>query len=523
MKVYFTLITILVFYSTAFAMHPYINENEPMARMIKRSPASGGSYSCQEALTAFVQRMKPFNYVGKYKSWHEFEAADLFLSKKTELLKAIEYWQDWGKRSMSMSQLKNIGISSSLEESLRIDKPEKTVDYLLPLFFETEQAYFLTEKRMEIRDDLLRLLSILRSEGDTPAAQLSRETIEKKFGVEFAGWNTLKLMDDKMALVEKFLSKMTDKITETVAQLNSRIEEYEVAKSILLKIASDKNNPQSKDALIILEKLETKNTLDSYGIKIGQENLATPSIDDLYKMVNRNPVGELISIDKMRRLERWTALISRLPDGAIFQVIDFIISKIPRLNRPEIRSFVRSVVDNKKRLVFYPNIDRILSSKGTMKNRLTSLVDMNTSAPGDELLIIFARRTDAYQTWKDLLEAAKVNSESLVESGKKDDFYVTFYDRMLKADAEAKKLGELPPWHVPRQAAMLRTLVDGVLIIGIPYGSYELIRWIWGDDKMLADLLKEKNEWDREKKILENKLSDDEEKMIDTELDKIKK
>jgi hypothetical protein len=193
------------------------------------------------------------------------------------------------------------------------------------------------------------------------------------------------------------------------------------------------------------------------------------------------------------------------------------------LNRPEIRSFVRSVVDNKKRLVFYPNIDRILSAKGSMMNRLTSLVDMNTSAPGDELLVIFARRTDAYQTWNELLKVAKANSESLLKDGKNDDFYVTFYGRMLKADAQAKTLGELPPWHVPRQAAMLRTLIDGVLIIGIPYGSYELIRWIWGDDKILADLLKEKDEWDREKKILENKLSDEEEKIIEDELNKVVK
>ena len=276
---------------------------------------------------------------------------------------------------------------------------------------------------------------------------------------------------------------------------------------------------------LILEKLATKNTLDSYAIKIGKEDIATPSIDELIKMVNRNPVGELISLSKEVRLERWTALVSRLPDERIFQILDIIISKIPKLNSLETRAYFKSIQDNKKRLVFYPNTDKILSAKGSMSNRLSSLIDMNTAKTGDELLEVFARRTDAYQTWKDLLRTAKEKAEALKAAGETDDFYVTFYARMLKADAAAKQPGvrELPPWHVPRQAAMLRTFIDGMLIVGIPYGSYELIRWIWGDDKLLADLLKEKNEWEREKKIMGERLSDDEEKIIDEELEKIKK
>ena len=77
------------------------------------------------------------------------------------------------------------------------------------------------------------------------------------------------------------------------------------------------------------------------------KELEAPTVEELLELVTNNPMIEIIHLQKELKQERWTSVVSRLSPHQLHELFDMIVAKIPWLNKPSIRSYVRFAIDNK--------------------------------------------------------------------------------------------------------------------------------------------------------------------------------
>ena len=427
---------------------------------------------------------KPVPIQGSFATLRELAKNPLEIgTKKKSLLQKIEYWSKVANREIKMSELRRIEMQSFLYESLRIDSPYRTASELKHLFFAVEENYFsLLAKEREItslkslkgivsgKNGMLELAQLIES---FKQDQTFSSTLLQKISKTYNKNDVLLLIDNEIVLVE-------DQILKRAFDIHRQMPEYSTARNFLEKMLTNNDAKIASNSAEILKNLKSNILIDGLTPYYRGVKIETPALKDLIFTLGRYPLAELLSLKQEVRIERASSLIGRLPNHKLHELMDIIVSKIPWANNPEIRSYLRSVIDEKNKLVFYPQIDRVVYSDGKIADKVKLLREIDSYDAKGELLSIFARRSDVIEDWRKMYAFAEEQAKMLtVKLGDMagSDAEVLFFYKLKEAQGTLKTLGPLAPWHVPQKAHYFRVVVDGVFLTTGSYAVYKLGNW----------------------------------------------
>lgn len=407
-------------------------------------------------------------------------------AKKKMLLGKIEYWSKVANRDIKISELHRIEMASFLYQSLRIDSPMRTVSEIKHLFFVVEESYFSLLSREKELLSLKSLKSELLSHKDGLVHLQNQTDFYKRhkiFSLSFLKKvSKAKNNEEALILIENEMILTGDHILKRGFDIHQHMAQYSTARNFLDKMLVHSDPKIANKSREILKNLNSEITIDGLAPYYRGIKIQTPRMKEIFEALDRHPLSELLSLKQQVRVERSSALIGRLPNQQLHELMDKIISKIPWANNPEMRSYLRTVIDEKNKLVFYPQIDRVVYSDGQLIDKLKLLREIDSYDNKGELLSIFARRSDVTEEWRKLYSYAQSRSEIM---GRKlgdqaiNDAEVIFFGKMKEAQNHLRTMGPLAPWHVPSQAHYFRVVVDGVFLSTGSYALYKVGGLAW--------------------------------------------
>ena len=401
-------------------------------------------------------------WTDKFLGYRRYEDPAQFSTKKSQLLQAIERWSQISQRGILMRQMRRIRIKSFLREAFRIDDALSIAENLRPLFFKTQFSYYRYQRNARILEKLKNM--------PLTDAQIVRSQLEQLKSRENYDKTTIASERDLSAAVAREIRKLESEQISLTIEMARNIDEYSEATLFIegVKNSSPPGSAMSQKAEFILNKLQGKYVVDSFLASIHRPKEKTPTLRKINEIIDREPIAEIRQLEQELTLERWTALVSRLPTAEIHLIMDRVLSKIPVLNKPEIRSFLRLSLDNRDILANYPKIDRLIEGEKKSDQVMWDyILQQDSNGRGsDSFLLTFARRADTVSVWRSLYEHGQKRKSELVERGLRTDPEVKFAEKMERINREASTLSPLPPWHHPIKSATLRYLIDGMMTVG---------------------------------------------------------
>ncbi|MEK7354820.1 MAG: hypothetical protein AAB250_00125, partial [Bdellovibrionota bacterium] len=169
--------------------------------------------------------------------------------------------------------------------------------------------------------------------------------------------------------------------------------------------------------------------------KLGLPN-ERAALADLKTLFRTEPEALKAKLKKDRADGRWATLKVFTLAGPILNAIDGMVSRFPAKFADSIRAITGLAHRVSIRNKYIPMIERVLNLPENPLMRLELVRKLNSQNPNDEFLVVFARTVDATQTWSDMKAEA-------VKQGATNTIYATYAERMVDAEARAKKAGDL--------------------------------------------------------------------------------
>lgn len=340
-----------------------------------------------------------------------YQNAILVAKERTEILASIRSWQKFMGREMSQAQFKKAKIASFLKNSLKFDKPTIAKEYLESMSNQVQLAYHIIKKNKALEVEL----------------------------AEFLKTNPL---DEKSQAMIQKLYQENLKQAKVIAR---HIDEYSTAFTLLQETAKG-TGVAAEHAKFVLYKLQSQYILDSFFAMAKITEKETPLVKQVYQILDEFVEADIYHLKLQRREEALTALFSISPTETIFKYADRAILKVPWLNKSKFRQFIGSLEEEKIRYLYFPDIERVVSSEASADEKLKLMMNLNVSTE-NEFLTTFSRRVDAKETWRELKTIAEETEPE-------------FFARMVAAEEKAKIKGELSLWKDNSKAKILTRFVD---------------------------------------------------------------
>ena len=440
------------------------------------------------------------NIKDRYSKYRKFLRSDIFAKRKKEILNKIEYWSRMSERDIRLKHLRKAQIRSFILEALHLDHHDALAFQLSPLFYRVQHSYYSLKRFTRMEAGLVKVLKKIKQKNYSAATKAIKRLIKKEnYHLDII--NLEKTLSDKsISFVEAEIMFMENRQLDQLISITKNFDQYAEAKKLL------ENPPEAgmeEKVGQALEQLEGKKAQENFLYFVDKaEKLEAPSVAELEKLINKNPIVQIMHLEKELKQERWTSIASRLSPYQLHELFDAIARKVPMLNKPSIRSYVRFAIDNKDILTYYPNIDRLVS-QGTNnpKQMWEYLMGQDAKDRGmDNFLMTFARRVDVRTTWRQLVQHSKKRVKELNEEGIKQDLEINMYNRIERVQLKVKDLPNLPPWHHPPEGKLVGFLIDGIMLIGLAYGGNYIFTKFWPEDEKDKGKVKPKS-IDQEKEL----------------------
>lgn len=331
--------------------------------------------------------------------------------KRSEILAGIRSWQKFMGREMSQAQFKRAKMASFLKNTLKFDKPTIAKEALESMSNQVQLAYHIIKKNKALEVEVL----------------------------EFLKANPL---DEK---AQKMIQNLYNENLKQAKVVARNIDEYSTAFTILNEMKKGEGIA-AKNAEFVLYKLQSQYILDSFFEMTKIVEKETPQVKQVYQILDEFVEADIYHLKLQRRAEAFSALFSISPTETIFKYVDKVLLKVPWMNKTKFREFIGSLEEEKIRYLFFPDIERVVSSEAAVEEKLRLTMNLNVSSHND-FLVTFSRRVDAKETWRDLKKSAEVAEPD-------------FFARMNEAEEKGKKLGELSLWKDNSKAKILTRFVD---------------------------------------------------------------
>lgn len=405
----------------------------------------------------------------KYSEFNGFQNSINFIQEERKLESAIENWMSIGNRSISVEQMRHHGAYSKIASSFDIDTPYIISKSFESLYKQIETSYFISKRFISKAKDLRELRDLLK---DTTEITSEMKIEIERFNNDII-IDAVKISSDDIQSLKASLDTYEDQINSTIIEESIRVlnsfEQYKVTREFLDKKLI---NPQDADkAKSILEKLETNKLLSSCDLCSEGQILTRPSIQNIEDLIKNVKIAKIIYLRRQLWSERLMSISSRLPNNALYYIADIILQKLPKLNKSGFRKFLRSkVVDFRDITKHFPNIDRIIFSKASVKDLAILTKDISAQSNDIEFLVTFARRVDAHDKWNIIYKFLKENAPT--EPNHQDRI---LFENMEKAWLEATNRGPLPEWHAPEKSTAIRFVIDTLFLGYVSYNTMDVV------------------------------------------------
>ena len=422
----------------------------------------------------------------RYKKYRKYSRSDIFSRKKRDLLNKIEFWSRVAERDIRLKHQRKAQIRSFILEALHLDHQDALVLGLRPLFYRVQHSFYSLKRFDRLEAGFSKIKQKVENQ-EYEAANNALKKLVKKEGYYFEVLRRdIELSSTSVRALEQEMLYVENRKIDQLIQILENIDTYTEAKTIL------QNPPEAslkEKADFALDALEGSRAMENFRDMVGKtKEFEAPTVEELLELVTNNPMIEVIHLQKELKQERWTSVVSRLSPHQLHELFDMIVAKIPWLNKPSVRSYVRFAIDNKDILTYYPNIDRLVN-QGTneAKQMWDYLLAQDARDRGmDNFLLTFARRVDVRETWRELVQYSKTRSEQLKQEGIESDLEINMYERLQMIQQKAKQLPNLPPWHHPPESNLVRFMLDGIFLLGVGYGGhYVTTNWLsaWNEEQ----------------------------------------
>jgi hypothetical protein len=412
-----------------------------------------------------------------FQKYRQYTNADKFAAYKTKLLESIEKWSQVAQRDILMRDLRRVRVRSYLREALSLDNGPVIAEKLRPLFSKVQTSYYQLSRNQRIVEKLERInQKIKNNEAIDITVEVSK--IEEREAFDLSSIKSkIANKSEFLQSLEKQKSELENLNIDHATEIAKHIDEYAEAITFLQKHIDQvsSNADAAQKAQIVLNKLQGRFVADTFLQRTNHPNEAKPTLAELNRVIDQSPIAEIRQLETERALERWTALASRIPTSEIHLITDQLLSRIPLLNKPSIRAFLRQSIDNRAVLAHSPNIDRMVEGNVNTAKEMWdyTLLQDSRGNGSDSFLLTFARRADARQSWRKILEYGRKRREHLQARGHQHDAEVKLANKMERIAEDAGKLPALAPWHHPQKSAALRFIIDGLVIAGMAIaGAY---------------------------------------------------
>lgn len=341
--------------------------------------------------------------------------------ERTEILASIRSWQKFMGREMSQTQFKRAKIASFLKNSLKFDKPTIAKEYLESMSNQVQLAYHIIKKNKVLETELAEILkkNPLDAQSQKLVADLYQENLKQA----------------------KIVARHIDEYSQAFTLLNETAKGTDMA---------------AENAKYVLFKLQSQYILDSFFTMAKISEKETPAVKQVYEILDEFIEADIYHLKLQRREEALSALFSISPTETVFKYADKVLLKVPWMNKSKFREFLGSLEEEKIRYLYFPDIERVVSSEAAAEEKLKLAMNLNVSSHND-FLVTFSRRVDAKETWRELKTIAQVAEPE-------------FFARMSAAEEKGQLLGELSLWKDNSKAKILTRFVDFVVASAIGGG-----------------------------------------------------
>lgn len=406
----------------------------------------------------------------KYEKFNKFHNSINFISEERKLENSIQEWMRIGQRSISVEQMRHHGAFSKIASSFDLDTPYIISKNFEGLYKQIETSYFISKRFLSKAKELHSLKDLIKNATEIDQALIDKiNRLNADLIIDQEKLSTLELETLKTQFTQ-YEDKINTTIIEESVRILKSFEQYKVTREFLDKKLLSPDDSQK--AKTILEKLETSKILASCDICSDDQILTRPKISQIEEIINSVKIAKIIYLKKQLFSERIMSISSRLPNNALYYIVDIILQKIPKLNKSDFRKFLRSkVIDFRDVTKHFPNIDRIIFSKAEIEELTTLTRDIAAQSNDLDFLITFARRVDSHDKWNLVINHLRKTATEKEEK---------HLDRILlsnmeKAWIEATNRGPLPEWHAPERSNAIRFIIDTIFLGYVSYTGMELV------------------------------------------------
>jgi len=369
----------------------------------------------------------------------EFTDAVKYAETKNRLMKSRLWWSKALGRKVSQGEYNHMKLTKFIRQSIKNERPYIIVDYIRPNAHETLLSYFLLR---QFKKDLDEVLVALRESPENP---------------------------DLVARAKK----LRQEILSQGERFGNGYDTYKTAVSYLDTIA-ESGSGSADEARKILAEIDSRRLLASFFERSGIRAQKSPTIAKLAETLQEFPEFELRRLRNLRNQEVVATALAISPSQLIYDAIKKTAKKVPGLNEEKLQAFFMSLEGSRMKIIYGPDIERIAISSGGADDKLALLESLNAET-GDELLVTFARRADNRQAWFQMREAAEARTVK------------TFFQRMKKAETQAKKLGDLSDEGRSSGFVIMKRVLDFALATGVGYYAYRKIKGPSDPDETATD------------------------------------
>jgi hypothetical protein len=216
----------------------------------------------------------------------------------------------------------------------------------------------------------------------------------------------------------------------------------------LLKSDSSCDNACKVELRKMLDKLGLGSKTEHSRFSRIAEDATRPSMEEMAEFLNRHPLALVARLTKERNAEAFALARDFVLQPYFLNKIFKGLYSMPGLNKTRLVRLFSFIYDYQARILHFPDINQVVRSTKTAADKLQLLMELNTTAEGDEILITFARRIDkrARDTWREVSTLAQTTESD-------------FHTRMLKAEVVAKARGQISLVHDQSFVAKLSAVI----------------------------------------------------------------
>ena len=349
---------------------------------------------------------------GKYRVFSK--RPDRFATEKETLLKDIEYWSRMANRDIRLSHLRRAQVRSLIEEAIALDHHEALAHQLRPLFYRVQLAFYTFQRFNRVSKGISRVIRHIEA-GNIQTAINSMKRMRGQENYYFEVYNHKDPVTAEIVpILKQEIYFLENRQIDELLILAKNFDKYSEAKRVLSKKRSPELKEKASQVLELLEGMAALENFHSISSSSAQPK-KLPSLRKIQELFDKHPIVQIIHLRNEKKRERWTSLVSRLSPQQLHELGDLICTKIPWLNTPSIRGYIRFTIDNRDILSYYPNIDRLVNEgRNNTKEMWEYLLGQDARDRGmDNFLLTFARRVDVRETWRKLYHFGKERKRAL--------------------------------------------------------------------------------------------------------------